>query len=381
MSDDPTLVPETKIKIQGSPLADELAYNFQWCEVRQSIRLIDMCVICFQNPAGLLADRTEFKQGNEVTVELGYVGDLKWAFKGDIVSIEPDFPVSGTPNVIVRCYDRLHRYRRGRKQRTFLSQKVSDVVQTLGGEDGLSADVEDTGLQHDYLLQNNQTNIDYIHELARRYGYEVDVTDDGSKLQFKKPRYDKPKAKSLKWRENLKSFYVRKSVDNVPTEVSCRYWNMKDKKHVVETHKTVHGELASQKLAFKEAERAFGAAKLQVSLRQCAAPVEAQGVATTVFNERSLDAVKARATAIGDGSLQPGQVIELLALGKTWSGEYYITATSHLMHRGSGFTTELELRRTGWGYDFEAEMVEPPAAPAAAEPAQGSSLGASLGHA
>ena len=89
MSDDPTLVPETKIKIQGSPLADELAYNFQWCEVRQSIRLIDMCVICFQNPAGLLADRTEFKQGNEDTVELGYVGDLKWAFQGDIVSIEP----------------------------------------------------------------------------------------------------------------------------------------------------------------------------------------------------------------------------------------------------------------------------------------------------
>ena len=69
---------------------------------------------------------------------------------------------------------------------------MSDLVKKLASEEGLSADVEDTKQVHDYLLQNNQSNIDFIHELARRIYFEVEV--DESKLIFKKPRTNKPKS-------------------------------------------------------------------------------------------------------------------------------------------------------------------------------------------
>ena len=84
----------------------------------------------------------------------------------------------------------------------------------LAGEDGLSPDVEDTKDTHEWLCQNNQSNIDFIHELARRHGYEVDVTDHGM-LHFAKPKSEAGKLLTLTWGENLKSFYARSSVANV----------------------------------------------------------------------------------------------------------------------------------------------------------------------
>ena len=378
--DKKTLVPTYSVTVDGAVLPDNITLFLQWIEIRQSIRLIDMAVLCFENPGGTVGDNALFKHGKEIEVELGYLGEIKWVFKGDIVSVEPEFPMGAAPMVQIRAYDRLHRYRRGRKQRTFLNQKVSDVVTTLASEDGLSPDVEDTKLQHEYLLQNNQTNIDYIHELGRRHGYEVEVTDRGKKLFFKRPRYDQGKAHTLSWLKELKGFYVRKSVDNVPTEVQCRYWDMKQKKAITEKHDKVHGELEAIDVGPKEANKAFGKAEVLISLRQNVAPAEAKALAESVFNELALESVKGRGSAVGDTKIVPGMVLELLNLGTTWSGLYYVVATTQLYDRRSGYTTEFEVRRTGTGYAAKSEFIQPAAAGASAEPAESKELGATLSH-
>lgn len=371
------LVPDYTVTIDGSELSSTLLSRLNWIEIEQSIGLIDMAVLSFENPAGAIADAAEFGKGKEIEIEIGYVGEKSWAFKGDIVSLEPCFPVGGTPAVLVRCYDRLHRYRRGRKQRTFLNQKVSDVIQALAGEDGLSADVEATQDTHDFLLQNNQTNIDMIHELARRNGFEVDVVD-GSTLRIKKPRYDSGKAHTLQWNKDLKSFYVRSSVANVPTEVVVRHWDMKKKESVSEKQKELHGRLEAVDEAPKVAKKAFGDAVLQVSLRPNTAPNEAKALAWGLFNEQALDAVKGRGTCMGEPAIKPGIVLELVGLGKTWSGLYYVTKATHLLHRSSGFSTAFEVRRNGTGYDSpNAEIKTAP--PGEAEPPEPSqSMSASV---
>src|SRR5688572_11284815 len=130
-------VPDIKVKINGNPIEGPLLETFRGVEIHQSTRLIDMAVLSFDNPGGVIGDQAELAQGSEVSVEIGYVGQVAWVFKGDVVSLEPEFPITGAPSVVVRAYDRLHRYRRGRKTRTFLNQKVSEVVTTLAGEDGL----------------------------------------------------------------------------------------------------------------------------------------------------------------------------------------------------------------------------------------------------
>ncbi|MGE0707930.1 MAG: phage late control D family protein [Planctomycetota bacterium] len=363
MANDPQ-VPDFKVELNGSPLANDLLQQLLSIEVQQSARLIDMAILRFSNPHGLVADAAVFAPGKAVKVQAGYVGAVEPVFDGEVVSLEPEFPISGNPTVVVRAYDKLHRFRRGSFQRTFLSQKVSDVVKSLASEEGLSPEVDDTGDKHDWLLQNNVSNVDYIHELGRAHGYEVRVVD-GTKLQFKKPSSSAGKELTVTWGEDLKSFYVKSSVTNVQTDVVVRCWNMKDKKAIIEKNEALKAKLGAKEIATDAAKKAFGEGKLQVSIRMASTPAEAKAMASAIFNERALDAVQGRGTCLGNTKLKPGQVIELVGMGKMWSGQYYVTAATHILHPSAGYTTEFRVARTGTGYDAPNTPVDP--TPPAAE--------------
>ena len=354
-------VPDFKVKLDGQPLSPSLFAQLQLVEVEQSVGLIDMATLTLGNPKGTVADMPCFKHGTDLVIEAGYVGKVTRVFQGDVVSIEPNFPTSGTPSVVVRAYDRLHRYHRGRKQRTFLNTKVSDVISQLAGEEGLSAKVEATKGQREYLFQNNQSNVELILELARREGFEVEVDGEG-KLFVGKPRLKGAKGGVLTWGLDLKSFYVRSSSNNVKTEVSVRYWDMKQKESITEVNAALDAKLEPQIDAVAGAKKAFGDAKAQVSVRPCTDAGEAKALATAIYSERALSAVQARATALGEASLTPGKIVELLGLGKMWSGLYYISGATHLFTAEAGYTSELLLRRNGTGYPVENRIIDPPSA-------------------
>ena len=354
-------VPDFKVKLDGQALPPSLFAQLQLVEVEQSIGLIDMATLTLGNPKGTVADLSCFKHGADLVIEAGYVGKVTRVFQGDVVSIEPHFPTSGTPSVVVRAYDRLHRYHRGRKQRTFLSSKVSDVISQLAGEEGLSAQVEATQGTRDYLFQNNQSNVELILELARREGFEVEVNEAG-KLFVGKPRLKQAKAGVLTWGVDLKGFYVRSSASNVKSEVSVRYWDMKQKTSITEVNQQLDAKLEPQDEAVATAKKAFGEAKAQVSVRPCTDAGEAKALATAIFSQSALDAVQARATAMGEASLIPGKIVELLGLGKMWSGLYYVSGATHLFTAEAGYSSELLLRRNGTGYPVENRIIDPPSA-------------------
>jgi phage protein D len=337
-------VPEARVLINGTRLPPLVENTVQVIEVDQSLSLIDMAKVQLANGGGGVSELDLFDFGNEIEIQLGFIGKIKSVFKGELISVEPCFPQSGNASVVVRAYDKLHRYRRGRHQRTFLNQKVSDVVTALASEEGLKPDVEDTKITHEYLLQNNLTNIEFIKELARRYYYEVFVKFDT--LHFRRPKYDKGKALTLEWNQNLKSFHVRKSSANVATKVEARYWDMEKKKHVVEAHGRLHGKLGAD--IAKETKKAFGQGTVQISARTNTVPGEAKNLAFAVYNEQALLSTRGHGTAYGDPELEPGQVIELEGLSKAWDGKYYVTACTHMYDVfGGGYTTEFRVHATG----------------------------------
>ena len=63
----------------------------------------------------------------------------------------------------MRAFDRLHRLSRGRQVRSFQNVSDSDLVQRIASEVGLQAQVGPTPEVHDYLLQDNQTNLEFLH--------------------------------------------------------------------------------------------------------------------------------------------------------------------------------------------------------------------------
>lgn len=353
-------VPDFKVLINGSPLPEGLAPHLLRIEVQQSLRLIDMAVLTLSNPEGLIADSSELDQGNELEVKGGYLGAVTSLFKGEIVSLEPDFPTSGNPTVVVRAYDKLARLRRGRQQRTFLNQSVADVVRALANEEGLTPDVEDTGGPVPWLLQTNQSNIDYIHELGRIHGYEVTLTEGATKLRFKKPEHSGGSDITLEWGEELKAFYPRASVNNTTSKVVVRCWDPGSKQAIIENSEAPLAAMGSTTVVADKAKSAFGEAKLQVSLRLATDPNEAKALANAIHQERALDAVQGHGNCMGNPALVPGKVIELLGCGKLWSGRYYVVGATHLLDPNAGYVTEFRVKRTGLGYQVESRPIDPP---------------------
>ncbi|MBX3471576.1 MAG: phage late control D family protein [Planctomycetes bacterium] len=335
--------PDREVSIDGQPLSAVMNSALTCIEVQQSLSVVDMAVLTFDNPGGKICDAPALACGREVEVKLGYVGQLVSLFKGDIVAVEPVFPIEGNPFVIVRAYDRKHRLRRGRKQRTFLNQKVSDIVTSIASEVGLTPQVEDTEVQHPYIVQNNQSNVDFLHELARRYHVEVRVLSTENKLVLKKPQTTAGASKTLKWGKDLKSFYVRKSVANLPTEVEARTWDVTQKAMTASKADAVHGALGSS--IVDAAREAFGAAKRLIAVRPTVEPREAAAMAASILNEEAMNACKGHGTTVGDAALVPGEVIELEGLGAMWSGKYYVTGATHVLHHVSGYATRFEVKR------------------------------------
>ena len=142
---------------------------------------------------------------------------------GEITAIEPIFSEQGRPVLQIRGYDRLHRLSRGKKTRTYgdanpSGQGVTDdqIVRTIANEtQGLSGASVDTsglsGIKYPYVMQCNQTDLDFLWSRAALYGYQVYVED--KTLHFQKADHhrgsqsDKPAV--LTWHHNLSSFTPR----------------------------------------------------------------------------------------------------------------------------------------------------------------------------
>ena len=187
-----TLVPLYRIVINGQDL-DPIEANFvHQIKITDFLRLPDICTLQVGYPAESEGnpfqklDDSPFEVGAALEVKLGSTNDrtTKSIFKGEIVTIEPSFQ-AGSASMVVRAYDKSHRMMRSRKQRTFMDVTVSDIVKKVCSENGLSAQVESSGDKLDIVVQNSETDWDFIWRLAQRIGFELTVDD--TKAVFEKP--------------------------------------------------------------------------------------------------------------------------------------------------------------------------------------------------
>ncbi|HBE36802.1 MAG TPA: type IV secretion protein Rhs, partial [Cyanobacteria bacterium UBA11368] len=153
--------------------------------------------------------------------------------EGEITGIETFFSERSQAPVIVRGYDVGHRLHRGRYNRSFQNMTDSDIVKKVVQEIGIDiGKIDASGVAHDYVFQENQTNMEFLRERADRIGFELFIQD--GKLNFRKPKADNKKI-TLKWLKNLHSFRVRVTSSEQVKEVEVRAWDYKQKKAVVST--------------------------------------------------------------------------------------------------------------------------------------------------
>ena len=67
-------------------------------------------------------------------VEVAMMEDSVPLFKGELVSVEYSYNISGPPSVLLRAIDHVHRLGRGRHTRFWEKKTDEDVAKEVGGE-------------------------------------------------------------------------------------------------------------------------------------------------------------------------------------------------------------------------------------------------------
>jgi phage protein D len=289
------------------------------------------------------SDDDRFQPGGVVEIKLGYVESVTTVMVGEITGLELSFPAGARSLLTVRGYDRLHRFRRGRRTRSYLQVKDSDVARQIAGDLGLTPEVEDSGEIHPYLLQANQTDIDFLLARARTIGYELLVED--RTLRFRKLKHDRGQVVSLNFQHGLQTFYGYLSTADQATKVTVRGWDPQAKQAIVGQAQAgdVIGTMQGSQVGPAAVESSFGTQTRMVVDQPIATQNEADLLAKALLNDLALNYITGEGTAIGDPAIRAGAVIKLDGLGQRFSGLYYVTQAVHLYE--TQFVTQFRVRR------------------------------------
>lgn len=151
----------------------------------------DRCEITFNGTA----DTESYEPGGTVEIEFGYQGGASTTkvFSGEIVGLEAIYrETAGTGGLVLRGADATAALQDNRDTKTWWDIKDSDLVSEIAGQYSLEADTDDTKFVNPYIIQNNETDLEFLYRRAGRIGYEVDCKD--GVLTFAPPRIEAPVA-------------------------------------------------------------------------------------------------------------------------------------------------------------------------------------------
>jgi uncharacterized protein involved in type VI secretion and phage assembly len=333
-------VADLYLKLGGADAPRELIGDVLEIMVENSLHLPDVATIVLNDRQLKWVDDSRLAPGVLIEVSARHGRMTESIFDGEIVEIEPQFEAEGL-KVTVRAFDRLHRLGRGKHTRTFLNVTDSDVITQLANEAGLQVQIDATTQVHPYLVQWNQTNLEFLRERAAALGYLMYVR----RKTLHCTRLPSPGAPvELKWGTDLVAFRPRLSTIDQVNEVTVRGWNPLEKKAVVgkATSASVAPRIGAPETGGKLAQKAF-AIKAEDALESAARiQPEAERIARAILAHHESRGVEAEGTAAGNPKIVAGAAVKITNVGTRFSGTYVVTSATH-RYDASGYVTDFSV--------------------------------------
>ncbi|WP_432194828.1 phage late control D family protein [Streptomyces sp. bgisy027] len=364
--------PALKILCNGRPLPREARSDVESVTVQEDLHALSMFTVTlydnWDSPHKTLrwADSELFEVGTDVEISLGYGGDLRRVMTGEVTGLEPAFTTDGLPMLTVRGYDYRHRLTRAQRTRTFSDTTDSAIAEELASKAGLgfagpeapttteattkteapttteATTKTEAGLA--YVVQNNQTDLEFLQRRARLIGYEVHVRD--KVLHFGPPQHGRPAKVTLHIGKGVSGFTpVLRALPQV-AEHSVRGWDVTLKEPVVSTvtagrESTTMGAASGP----RQVGRTFGRAGSVSTGLSVPNQERADQMARGQFDDMALTYITGTVECSGRPGIRAGEVVEIEGAGTRFSGTYYVVSVSHSMTVGNRYSTSLHVRR------------------------------------
>jgi phage protein D len=352
---------QPKLELGGQAASPELMKDLLQITVEESLHLPAMFTLVVHNSYIPTVERGEYQPWRHEKlfeigkkVKIGFVSSTTqdghfqkklddYLMQGEITAMEVHFNEKSEAHIIIRGYDISHRLHRGRYNRSFLNKTDSDIVKQIASEVGIqTGKIDASGEVHEYVFQENQTNMEFLRERAARIGFELFIQND--KIYFRKP--ESQESIQLKWLVDISKFSTRVTSAEQVSAVEVRGWDYTQKKAIASTARaesvitdTGNKKGSSSSTKFSN----LKPPKMTVVDQPVASTKQAQKMAQALCDELGGEFVYADAKSVGNPKVRPGKVIQLTGMGDRYSGKYYVTETRHFYTQRI-YTTEFSIR-------------------------------------
>jgi phage protein D len=331
------------VKIAGRPLDAAIAASVLDVSVQQTLG--QSSHLTLRLPAWdpdtdqlTLVDDPRLAPGSSVEVELGFLGQRRPVFWGEIVGLDLEASASDRAVVTINAYDILHRLGRGERQAKYEKTTCAGIVRSIAqtiykiaadARDDVEADPENP-----VVFQENKSDFEFLTLLAEKIQYELFVDASGKKLVFRKSQLGQPAALALDARQDLVQFSARLDASGQLGGVEVRSFDSDNKKPI----KVVLANPDSL-------DRRYGSAPSQslITDQPLLTQEEAQAHAEAELLRIRARYLTASGTCFGRTELRPGLMIRITELGDRFGGDFHVTAATHTLSPSGGFRTSFEL--------------------------------------
>jgi phage protein D len=329
-----------RVEIDGTSLSPEVEVLLEHVVVDFHLHTTDMFEVMFRDAEKQVLSQTKLKIASKVKISAPPLGGTtpEVLISGEVTSIEGEYDSTGS-RAIVRGYDQSHRLHTGTKSRTFLRTKDSDIAQTVASDHQLQGGtIDDTKIVHDHVYQHNQSDWEFLWQLANRIGFEVAVTE--GKLHFRKPTqasdapgqgdYGSSNPLQLVFGQDLIAFYPRISAVGQVSEVVGWAWDAKNKQELTSKAPAGTSSVSLPTTPSNLAE-AFGHSWSFTMSDATLATQSALDEAVKAARDRiGSSAGEAEGIARGNPKLKAGQAVSVSAVSKEFVGSYTLSKTRHV---------------------------------------------------
>ena len=338
MPDTTALLGQVYVEVDGSPAPAEFAQDLLDVTVENSLHLPDVASITLNDQFAKWVDDERLGPGRSIKIQTRVAQVEHPIFDGEVVELEPAY-VPGHQRLVVRAFDRLHRLSRGQHVRSFQNVTDGDIIQTVAGEAGLQAQVDQTSQVHEYVLQDNETNLEFLRDRAMALGYLLYV--EGQTLHCK-PAANTEAAINLDWGVSLSEFHPRLTTVGQVNSATVRGWDPDNFQDIVGQAQNGKGapKTIDSRTGGDMAQSAFNlTAEALVTDQLPANQSEAERIAQAVMDRAAGDFVVAEGMGTGNPSIKAGASISIKGVGNRFSGTYFVTGTTHAYGHDEGYTT------------------------------------------
>jgi Rhs element Vgr protein len=305
-----------------------------------------------------VSDEETFIPGAAIDIALGYNSDESAVFSGIILKHSLKIRRDKSPVLILECRDKAVKMTVARKNKYFYDSTDSDAVEQIIQDYGLDTDIDDTGVQHEAIVQYDCTDWDFIVSRLEANG-QFCIVDSG-KITAKAPDFSADTVLDAVFGSTILEFDADLDPRNQYQGIKAATWDYSNQE-ITTVDAQEPGFEENGNLSSDDLESVLGISEFDLYSGEDVTEDELQHWADARLLKARLSRCRGRVRFRGYTPINPGDLINIGGVGDRFNGKVFVSGVRQEVAQGM-WTTDVQFGLTNEPFTKQPDIHSAPAA-------------------